>query len=187
MNLSQHPDAIRWNNRYQDRSQPGDAVPVLQQNIALLPANGKALEIACGLGANTLLLAQHGLEVDAWDISQVAVDKLQAIANKHGLNVHTQARDVVNQPPEVEQYDVIVVSFFLERSLMPALINALKPGGIIYYQTFARENATSGPSNPAFRLDKNELLTCFNSLTIRVYRDDGQSAESFIVAQKPEE
>jgi len=69
-------------------------------------------------------------------------------------------RDVVSRPPEPESADVIVVSRFLQRSLCSKLCDALRPNGVLFYQTF-----TSGLSNPDYLLKENELPELFASLT----------------------
>jgi SAM-dependent methyltransferase len=182
-----------WDARYREADGEPQPALVLSAHEHLLPAAGKALDLACGLGANALRLASRGLETWAWDISPVAIARLAAAARRAGLSLHAEARDVIAQPPEPESFDVIVVSRFLERGLAPALQTALRPGGVLFYQTFARPRvAECGPRNPAFRLDDNELLTLFAGLKVRVYREDGLLGdlgrgfrnEALLVAQK---
>ncbi len=163
----------KWDARYRDAAGPGAPARVLAENVHLLPATGDALDLACGLGANALLLAERGLAVSAWDISPVAIERLQAVADERQLPLQTQVRDVARQPPAPESFDVIVVSHFLERALAPTLVAALRPGGLLFYQTFTREGAGNrGPSNPAFRLGPNELLTLFADLRLVLYREE---------------
>ena len=59
-----------------------------------------------------------------------------------------------------ERYDLVVVFFFLQRELFPALISAIKPGGILIYKTYTTEqkNFAGGPSHPMFLLEPNELV-----------------------------
>jgi 2-polyprenyl-3-methyl-5-hydroxy-6-metoxy-1,4-benzoquinol methylase len=183
----------KWDGIYKD-GQRGAAARVLAENRHLLPTSGgRGLDVASGMGANAVLLAQHGLEVDAWDISPVATEQLQSFATENNLGIHAAARNIVEQPPGVEEYDVIVVSHFLERELMPKLIDALKPGGLLFYQTFSRARVDdSGPRNEAFRLRDNELLEFCSAMRILVYREEGavgNTREGFrnlamIVAQK---
>ena len=67
----------------------------------------------------------------------------------------------------------MVVSRFLERSLAGNLVRALKPGGLLFYQTFIREKAdAAGPHNPAYLLRPNELLELFKDLRLLVYREE---------------
>jgi hypothetical protein len=74
---------------------------------------------------------------------------------------------------------VIVVSHFLDRSLAPAIIAALRPGGLLFYQTFSRVAVTDrGPEDPAFRLAENELLELFKPLKVRIYREEGRLGDT---------
>lgn len=168
-------DRRKWQARYAEHSiGPSSPAEVLSHYQHLLPQQGVALDLACGLGANALLLAKHGLTTHAWDIAENALQSLQNEAEKSGLVIHSNCRDVVAMPPAVESFDVIVVSRFLHRPLIPQLITALRPGGLIFYQTFIREQVSEqGPKNPNYRLASNELLQLFSPLTIRLYREEG--------------
>ena len=146
------------------------------QNRHLLPASGVALDLACGLGGNALLLAEAGLEVTAWDLSPVAIGRLQGLARELRLtNLCGEVRDVERLPPPEAHFDVITISHYLERRLIPAIIAALKPGGLLFYQTFTRIAVSDrGPGNPAFRLEDNELLRLFGALAVRFYREENR-------------
>jgi tellurite methyltransferase len=166
----------KWNRRYLevdvDTARPAQ---VLSDNVHLLPSTGQALDLACGLGGNALFLARLGFNVTAYDISTVAVDKLNIYARHHELRLRAQSRNVKKTPPAANSFDVVVVSHFLERDITDALLNTLRPGGLLYYQTFMRErvNATT-PNNPAFRLEANELLNLFTPLRVLFYREEDQ-------------
>ena len=184
-----------WDKRYQDKQAPGKPCWVLTANQHLLPCaqNRKSLDLACGLGANALLLAKHGFESHAWDSSGVALDKCQQFAEQQALTLTTLQRDVEAQPPEAESFDVIVVSQFLHRPSCPALIKALRPGGLLFYQTFHQHKLSDqGPSRDNFLLKRNELLSLFAPLHVVFYREDAQVGQlntglrdlSYLVAQK---
>ena len=184
----------KWDVRYRQAG-PESPAParVLSENRHLLPVQGQALDLACGLGANALLLAEHGLETAAWDISSVAIARLKTMAEHRGAMLQAQVRDVVARPPPADSFHVIVVTRFLEKALAPALRAALRPGGLLFYQTFTRIRVDQqGPRNPAFLLADNELLQLFQSLKVRVYREEGRLGdcrlgfrnEAMLVAQK---
>ena len=184
----------KWDARYREAATAGTACAVLADNAHLLPVNGRALDLACGLGGNALLLARHGLETRAWDLSHVAIERLNATAAAEGLALDAEVRDVVAEPPPPASFDVIVVSHFLERDLCPALAAALRSGGLLFYQTFTRERVSEdGPKNPDYRLLPGELLARFPWLRVIVYRDEGtlgDTAHGFrnqaqLVAMKP--
>ena len=68
----------------------------------------------------------------------------------------------------------VVVSHFLERTLTESLCAALRPGGLLFYQTFVRDKVgQQGPGNPDYLLAENELLSMFATLRLRVYREEG--------------
>lgn len=165
--------ADKWDARYADAVETPPA-RVLAENVHLLPRRGTALDLACGLGANALLLAARGLEVFAWDSSSVAIDQLRALAQVRSLTLQAEVRDVVQRPPEPGRFDVIVVSHFLDRDLTPHLIAALRADGLVFYQTFTRSRVDDGgPRNPDYLLVDGELLAMFSPLRLMVYREEG--------------
>jgi 2-polyprenyl-3-methyl-5-hydroxy-6-metoxy-1,4-benzoquinol methylase len=165
---------IQWNARYQNKPILPPPCQVLQQHTYLLPQLGRALDLACGLGANALLLAQQGLETEAWDYAETALQQLQVRAQQQQLTIKTVVRDVVTFPPEKQCFDVIVVCHFLERTLFPHLINALKPQGLLFYQTFTQVKINdAGPRHMAYRLAENELLQLASNLSIVSYNEAG--------------
>ncbi len=170
----------KWDERYLKPNQPPTAVAVLTQHQLLLPTQGSALDLACGLGGNALFMAQRGLKVSAWDISSVGLNKLQDLAKDRQLTLTTVHRDVEQQPPKPNSFDVICVSYFLHRDTTQSLIAALKPNGLLFYQTFTTAN-TNGPRNPRFVLQDGELLDLFSPLEIIDYQEksptisDGQA------------
>jgi SAM-dependent methyltransferase len=137
--------AKKWDRKYaeSDPKQPVRPAWVLQQHLKKLPLKGRALDLACGLGGNARLMAQCGLTVDAWDISDVAL-------------THISDFDQMLFP--YQQYDVITLSRYLNRSLWPQIAQALKPGGKVFVQTFLGPMQANGPQNPDFYLTPGELV-----------------------------
>jgi SAM-dependent methyltransferase len=170
----------KWNLRYQEQEiNTARPARVLEENSYLLPQYGKALDLACGLGGNAQVLARLGLDVDAVDLSSVAIEKIQDYAKSHTLPINAFVRDVEKDglPPEqYDAYDIIVVSYFLERSLFPQIISRLADGGLLFYQTWTKEKVDgneNGPSNPGFLLKPGELSRLCNDLRIVYYRENG--------------
>lgn len=187
--------ATDWEARYRDHSAtPPRPAAVLTGFEHLLPASGDALDLACGLGGNALHLARRGLITRAWDSAATAIDRLAAQAHAEELPLTAEIRDVVERPPAASTFDVIVVSRFLDRALCPALAAALRPGGLLFYETFTRAGVTGhGPRNAQYRLGDNELLALFPGLRVRVYRDEDRAGATdrglrdlaWLVAQRP--
>jgi 2-polyprenyl-3-methyl-5-hydroxy-6-metoxy-1,4-benzoquinol methylase len=184
----------KWDDIYRQKTGfPGTPTRVLAENVHLLPRGGDALEIACGLAGNAVLLAERGLNTQAWDISAVAIERVTEYAREHGLPLTGEARDVTERPPSPAAFDVVVIAHFLDRALIPHLVRTLRRGGLLFYQTFTRTRVTdAGPGNEEFRLADNELLGLFSALKILVYREEGRVGsldhglrdEAMIVAQK---
>jgi SAM-dependent methyltransferase len=148
--------------------------PWLVAHQALLPGRGEALDVACGRGRNALWLAERGLDVHAVDRDAEAIDAVRREANARHLPIVAGVCDL--EAPGVSlgraRYDVIVVVHYLHRPLRPALIEALRPGGLLIYETFTRDQALRGkPMNPDFLLEKGELRRLVAPLTVLDYRE----------------
>jgi 2-polyprenyl-3-methyl-5-hydroxy-6-metoxy-1,4-benzoquinol methylase len=195
-----NPQQQKWNRRYRQSDSANTAAAVLNDNRHLLltqaatDTQGQALDLACGLGGNALLLARHGFNTQAWDLSDVAITKLQALADLQQLPLQACCIDLDQHPLPPASFDVISVSGFLDRALCPNISAALKPGGMLFYQTHTRAKATAekGPSNPSFCLRRGELLQLFDTLIVVVYREEfdcgdlqqGLRNQAYLVARK---
>jgi 2-polyprenyl-3-methyl-5-hydroxy-6-metoxy-1,4-benzoquinol methylase len=174
-----HNQREKWDKIYSRNF--SDAVPalVLTENASLIPDQGHALDLACGAGANAIFLAQRGLTVDAWDISDVAIAELQRKANTHNLQISARVLDITPDTLKGKHYDVIVNCHYLDRAIMPMILKAASPSGIIFFQTFCRDKRLKiGPTNPDFLLAKDELKLLTQNCEILVYRDAGPSLDT---------
>ncbi len=174
----------RWDLRHAKRRTPPEPSRVLWENAHLMPFQGKALDLACGLGSNALLMAARGLSTNAWDYSSVAIDRLRMRAARRGVSLNAECRDVTVNPPQPGSFDVICVSHFLERSLASVLIEALRVDGILYYQSFCQDapgERSHHPSNPSHHFGGNELLRLFvPPLHLLVYREEGLAGDQHL-------
>lgn len=176
--MNDHELRRKWDSRYAAGAGAAAApLEVLAENAHLLPTAGRGLDLASGRGGSALFLARHGLETLAWDLSPVAVAALRAEAA--ALPLTAEVRDVVANPPPPSAFDVICVGHFLERDLCKRIAAALRPGGLLFYQTFTRERVDdSGPSTERYRLAPNELMALFPGLLVRVYREEGRLGDT---------
>ncbi|VVE47252.1 SAM-dependent methyltransferase [Pandoraea iniqua] len=188
------PIAQKWDRVYAQKQVDDSPYPtILDEAQHLLPTYGRALDLACGMGGASVFLARHGLHVSAWDLSAVAIEKLNRFAQHEGLPIRAEVVDIAHAAIPPKTFDVIVVSRFLKRSLCASLARALRPGGLLVYQTFSVE-ATSGAShmNPAYMLMRGELLNLFHDLQPIVYREEalvgdlsrGVRNEAQLIAQR---
>lgn len=153
---------------------------LLTQQLHRLP-KGRALDVAAGSGRNALYLASHGFQVDALDRDEQRLVALSALAkqrNLPSLSVHTvDLERPTDDRPEFPKntYDVIVVFFYLHRPLFPWLMEALKPNGVLIYETFTIDNyfRHHHPRRWEFCLAQNELLRLTSDLRVLSY-DEGE-------------
>ncbi|MDZ7811478.1 MAG: thiamine pyrophosphate-dependent enzyme [Arhodomonas sp.] len=148
--------------------------------LDLLPAQGVALDLACGLGGNAVLPGRPR-PPRPWPgtVRRPPIEILARQSRERALPITAEVRDVVERAPEPGRFDVIVVSRFLERDLAPALMTALRPGGLLFDETFTRTRVSDrGPRRRAFRLADNELLRLFAPLQIVFYREEGRLGDT---------
>ena len=122
----------------------------------MIPRKGPVLDLACGTGRHTRLLAGLGHPVLAVDVD---VSRLGAIAVLPGVTVQQANMEGAPWPFTDDRFAGIVVTNYLHRPLFPKLLAALDAGGVLIYETFAIGNEKFGrPSNPDFLLAPGELL-----------------------------
>ncbi|MCJ7755521.1 MAG: class I SAM-dependent methyltransferase, partial [Thermoanaerobaculales bacterium] len=90
------PDRERWDRKFASSEFIYGKEPsrFLADNVELLPATGRALDVAAGEGRNSVFLARQGLEVDAVDISEVGLAKARQLADEAGVNINTIVADL---------------------------------------------------------------------------------------------
>lgn len=195
----------KWDDRYADLS-PQDQVqptPFVVGCLPRLPRRGQALDVAAGAGRHTLALAEHGLTVDAVDISERGLwlaQKLMARAKNNQNKVQFVVADIEQPWLPQGEYDVILVSFFLCRPLFPLIKDRLRAGGWLVYETFTVDeiepSETGGVTNRAFYLEPRELLASFCDFEVEFYdegnhvaRGEGRRMRTTaqLLARKPEQ
>lgn len=170
-------ERAKWEARYGGRfdAAPDPPANLLTAHRRLLPG-GRALEIACGDGRNALWLARQGFAVDAIDVAFAGLARLAAAARREGLPIQPIQADLEHFPLPEARYAVVVNTRYLQRSLFASLRRAVRPGGVIVFETFLRDQAGLGhPRNPAFLLEPGELRAEFAGFE-RLVDEEGRVA-----------
>ena len=112
-----------------------------------------ALDLAAGSGRHSQLLLNHGLAVTA-----INRDPNQQ-ADAPGLTkIATDLETDAAGRSARRRFDLVVVTNYLHRPILPTIVSAVAPAGVVIYETFALGNERFGkPSNPDFLLRPGEL------------------------------
>jgi tellurite methyltransferase len=162
----------------------------LVDHAHVLPLTGDALDVACGNGRNAFWLAARGLRTVAIDRDAAEIAGIRERAERQRLPLRADIADLETGEATlpVAAYDLIVAVHYLHRPLFPALRAALRPGGILVYETFTRAQAQRGkPTNPAFLLEPGELRELVAPLEVLVEREgdfEGKMLAS-VIAVRP--
>lgn len=154
-------DKIKWDNKYKELPkllEKRDPCEKLVKYINKV-SKGKALDVACGSGRNTIYMAGNGFKVDALDISSVALESLSKLENP---NINTLLVDLDEYTFQENFYNLITKTNFLDRDIIEKIKKALKKDGIIIIETYMEdENNEKKDSNPDYLLKKDELKSFF--------------------------
>ncbi len=178
-----------WNFRYSQKgfmfgTQP---LPFLMDSVPLLPKTGKVLDLAMGEGRNGVFLAKLGYDVLGVDISDVGLKKAEELARKNKTHIKTQVADLANYNIDDDSYDIIIMSYYMQRELFSKMKRALKKNGVIVIENFTEANTKYDPSLRAdWLLKKDELFNRFSDMKVLRYQDidDGKAAYSSLLVKK---
>lgn len=162
-------DAERWDARYANR----EAAPIEQRiPIALahadpsvlevFPTAGDGLDVASGLGSETLWLAHRGLRVAALDISDRAISLLAECADSSGLadRITSTTCDFDDGiPAPFGLFDVVLCQRFRAPHLYEQMLEHLRPGGWLV-MTVLSETGAADPGE--FHAPPGELTLFFD-------------------------
>ncbi len=189
-------DQQSWEARYRtgDHAEPVPDPFLVQAHEhlveALLPRRRKALDLAGGAGRNSVYLAQLGFDVTLVDFSSAALQKARRLAAQQGVALELIQADLAEGPQpwlSPSSLDLVIVFFYLERSLFPAIHAALKSGGLLVYRTYTVDQLRfpGRPRHPMHLLQHNELLNAFRDFRVLFYeeivKDKGVAS---LIAQK---
>jgi 2-polyprenyl-3-methyl-5-hydroxy-6-metoxy-1,4-benzoquinol methylase len=158
-------DRLKWDSRYTGAGfiigpHPAQYLADNITRIESLVAGTKALDVACGEGRNSIFLARRGFAVTGLDISPEGLAKAASWAAQEGLIVTFRQADLEGYE-FAERWDLIINFNFLMRDLIPKMVAALTPGGVIVFDTILDSPQLAGSHNKAYLLQPGELRKLF--------------------------
>jgi len=170
-------DREKWNARYAAEAPPREPSAVLTGLAHLLPAKGRALDLAGGGGRHAIWLAQRGLEVTLADISPTVLAVAQQRAAEVGVAIRTLEIDVEQEPFPAGPWDLIVTVCYFRRPLFDVFYQALAPGGVLAVVQPTMSNLQRHAKPPRdYLLDDGELPRLVKGLSV-VYYEEGWLAD----------
>jgi cyclopropane fatty-acyl-phospholipid synthase-like methyltransferase len=177
----------------------------LAQHADLFKPGMRVLAVADGEGRNSVWMAKQGLQVDAFDISPVGIEKAKKLARQQGVEVNFSIHGVEDYPWSTGDYDAVVAIFIqfadpeTRSTLFKRMKSALKPDGVILLQGYTPKQLdykTGGPPNLSHLYTEDLLQEAFGDLDISELlayeqvltegtQHHGQSALIGMVARKP--
>lgn len=151
---------------------PSDPSPWVVRFADLVPPGGAVLDLACGRGRHTRLFLGRGHPVVAVDADVGGVADLEGSPGLEILEADLESGEPL--PWGGRRFDGVVVTNYLHRPILPAVVEAVAPGGALLYETFARGHAEirGRPFNPGFLLLPGELLEAVRGrLRVVAYED----------------
>jgi len=173
----------KWNQRYEAGSHSSMTpdpflVRAWESFISpLFPTGGRALDVAGGIGRHAIFLAKRNWHVTMIDISEEGIAQARRNAGKleAQIDFHIVDMKVASSREELghEKYDLVLVFYYLDREIFPALLQTLAPHGLLIYKTYTVDQIKfgDGPSHPMHLLKENELLHSFQQLRILHYKE----------------
>ncbi|MET7390642.1 class I SAM-dependent methyltransferase [Streptomyces sp. NPDC005529] len=138
--LVSHPDRIRWNSRYQRRSNESGLIPpadLLDLTASCISPPDPVLELAGGPSGTALALAEAGHRVTVTDISDTALDRLSVAAQARGIVdrltlIHADL--TVWSPPSSTSYALVLCRFYWDAAVFRRACDWTAPGGMLVWE-----------------------------------------------------
>lgn len=180
-----HDDAERWNARYLGRSTGEPAMPKGLGGVEL-ERGGRCLDVACGLGAQSIWAARQGFEVVSLDTSDVAITALNSAAMSAGVRDRIESRVVDlddGLPTELtNSFDLVICQRFRDPALYEQLVYALVSGGVLVITVLSRVGADGEPG--PFHAPPGDLVCAFREFDVEVLRSVELDGEATLVARR---
>jgi len=168
-------DREEWNRRYAGRELLWTGEPnrfLVAETAELRP--GRALDLACGEGRNTVWLAEQSWQVTGADFSEVALEKARRLADARGVEAEWVTADLLEYRPEARAFDLVIV-FYLQvpaaqrRTILRAAVEAVAPGGtflLVAHDRANLEQGHGGPQEPTVLYTAEDVVADLDGLQI---------------------
>jgi len=182
----------KWDKRYRKgKHSSSTSSKFISEWIEKIP-NGKALDVACGAGRNSMYLAKNGYDVYAIDFSEEAIDKGKKRSKEANVKIKWINEDIFTYNFPTNEYELVLISYFHPKNKLEEIKKAVKSNGFFLYEhhIVTDKDVEKGPSVDELRYEKGEMKKLFSDFKIHHYEEkiegdvDERKAVARIVAEK---
>jgi len=173
-----------WNERYSTQDYVYGKLPNdFLKEVSVKLTRGRTLCLAEGEGRNAVFLATLGHDVLAVDLSIVGLNKAQALATEHCVEIQTEVADLAGYDLGESKWDTIVSIFChlppeVRKRLHSQIAKALVPGGVFVLEAYTPDQLGFGTGGPpvaemmmSLEALKDELSGLYFEHAVEIERD----------------
>jgi len=154
-------DKIEWGRKINPR---------LEEVISYCKKDKIALDLGCGIGANSLYLIERGFEVTCVESNSVLIEKLKSkvinMPKSILANVKLIQKDILEFIPD-RKYNLVLALFVLHffqledvKKIINRIQKSLVQDGVLYMSVFSNEDDNySQLCNKGLQINKNEIYS----------------------------
>ncbi|MGB2918692.1 MAG: class I SAM-dependent methyltransferase [Mycobacterium sp.] len=152
--MDQTPTLSRFDEFYKNQTPPwviGEPQPVIVDLAAAGAINGRVLDVGCGTGEHTILLARGGVDVLGVDGAPAAVEQARRNAEDQGVGARFEVADALRLG-DAPGYDTIVDSALFHifddadrATYVRSLHAATRPGAAVFVLALSDAGRGFGP------------------------------------------
>jgi 2-polyprenyl-3-methyl-5-hydroxy-6-metoxy-1,4-benzoquinol methylase len=180
----------KWNQKHKERLEQIDQSSPNERlkKLSLYLNGGRALDLACGLGGNSIFLANLGFCVHAIDLSDTAIQFLEEQRIGQKLSLHPIFADLTDWKSlnlKKNDFDLVVITYYLDRTLFPFVKELIKEKGYFFMETFFLSNEINQVQvSNQYKLKSQELLTEFKDWHILYFEENEQEGRQTLLCRK---
>jgi cyclopropane fatty-acyl-phospholipid synthase-like methyltransferase len=145
-----------WNERYREPGFQFGTEPSLfiAAHVGLLTSGSEVLCVGDGEGRNGVFLAEHGMRVSSFDVSEVAVAKAAGLAAARGVSVDRHVTSIHDWGWVPDRFDAVVAIFIQFMGPGPRaeafarMLRTLRPGGLLMLHGYTPQQIALGTGGP---------------------------------------
>jgi 2-polyprenyl-3-methyl-5-hydroxy-6-metoxy-1,4-benzoquinol methylase len=146
----------------------------------MIASGARVLDLACGSGRHAIAAAERGATVVAVDRDSARLAEARTEAARRRLAIEWIQADLEGTWPDFGQFDAVLLFNYLDRARMPKVTDAVRPGGLLIFETFleVQRQLGWGPQQEAHLLKFGEIAGLVAPLAVVFGREAFEPADN---------